>query len=106
MHGHYRHGHRAVVDLSPPPPFDGTPPVANAGRRAIFVANLPINATEDDVCAFFEQVGAVENLKLRADNRERQLFATIVFQYAQDAKRAISSPQQFRGRILGLAYAR
>ena len=103
MHGHYRHGHRAVIDVSPA--VDQATP-DRSGRRVLFASGIPVGATEDDLRGFFEVFGTVENLKVRADNRERQLFATVVFQYAQDAKRALMQRTEFRGRVLMLAFAR
>ena len=95
---------RRVVDLSPA--IDSVTPDRSGGRRVLFASGIPVGATEDDLRGFFEVFGTVENLKVRADNRERQLFATVVFQYAQDAKRALMQRTEFRGRVLMLAFAR
>jgi len=94
---------RRVVDLSST--IDSATSDRSA-RRSVFISNIPVGATEDDLRGFFEGFGTVEDLKIRADNRERRLFATIVFQYPQDARRALMHRTEFRGRILTLAFAR
>ena len=106
MHGHYRHGHRAVIDVSPA--VDQATP-DRSGRRSVFVSGIPIGATEEEIHAHFEQAGTVESMKLWRDHRGGQQLATVTYQFPIDAKRAISSTLhhvEFRGRILGLAFAR
>jgi len=105
MHGHYRHGHRAVIDLSPAIDSATTD---RSGRRAVFVSNFPINASEEDLHAFFEQAGTVENLKLWKDHRGGQQLVIVTYQFPLDAKRAISTLHraEFRGRNLMVAFAR
>src|SRR5208282_6347898 len=95
---------RRIVDLSSS--IDQATTDRTSGRRALFASGIPVGATEDELRGFFEGFGTVESLKVRADNRERQLFATVVFQYAQDAKRALMQRAEFRGRNLTVAFAR
>ena len=95
---------RRIVDLSSS--IDQATTDRTSGRRALFASGIPVGATEDELRGFFEGFGTVENLKLRADNRERQLFAIIVFQFAADAKKAVMRGAEFKGRRLMVAFAR
>src|SRR5208282_103395 len=95
---------RRIVDLSSS--IDQATTDRTSGRRALFASGIPIGATEDELRGFFEGFGTVENLKLRADNRERQLFAIIVFQFAADAKKALMQGVEYKGRRLMVAFAR
>lgn len=104
MHGQYHRGHRAVIDLSPV--VDSVTSDRSA-RRSVFVSGLPLGASEDDVRSHFElHAGTVESLKIWKDHRGQQQLATVVFQYAQDAKRALMQRAEFRGRNLMVAFAR
>jgi|SRR5208337_796384 len=103
MHG--RQSGRRVVDLSSS--IDSATP-DRSGRRAVFVANFPINASEEDLHAFFEQAGTVEAVKLWRDHRGQQQLGTVTYQYPTDAKKALATLHrtEFRGRALMLAFAR
>ena len=96
---------RRVVDLSSTIDSATTD---RSKRRAVFVSNLPIGATEEEIHARFETAGTVESMKLWRDHRGGQQLATVTYQFPLDAKRAISTLHhaEFRGRILGLAFAR
>ncbi len=101
---HGRQSGRRVVDLSAT--IDSVTP-DRSGRRALFAANIPLGASEDDVRSHFElRAGTVESLKLWHDHRSRQQLATVVFQFAADAKKALMQGTEFKGRALMLAYAR
>jgi len=105
-HGQHHHGHRAAIDMSPAVDAMTTD---RSGRRAVFVSNLPLGVSEDDVRSNFElRAGTVESLKIWKDHRGGQQFGLITFQFPLDAKRALASLHrtEFRGRILTLAFAR
>ncbi len=96
---------RRVVDLSLT--IDTATP-DRSGRRAVFVSNLPTGATLEEVRAHFETAGTVESLKLWRDHRGGQQLGIVTYQFPLDAKRALATLHraEFRGRILGLAFAR
>ncbi len=96
---------RRVVDLSAT--IDTVTP-DRSGRRAVFVSNLPVGATEEEVHAHFERAGTVENLKIWRDHRGGQNLGVITFQFPLDAKRALTTLHrtEFRGHALTLAFAR
>ena len=97
---------RRVVDLSPA--IDSPITTDRIGRRAVFVSNLPLNASEDDVRAYFECAGTIESLKIWEDHRGGQQLGTVTYQYPTDAKKALASLHrtEFKRRVLGLAFAR
>ncbi len=94
-----------MVDLSSS--IDSATP-DRSGRRAVFVSNLPVNASEEALIAFLETAGTVEAVKLWRDHRGQQQLATVVFQFAADAKKALATMHhiEFKGRVLALAFAR
>ncbi len=96
---------RRVVDLSPA--VDQATP-DRSGRRAIFVSNLPLGATEQEIHAHFETAGTVEAIKLWRDHRGAQQLGVITYQFPLDAKKALAKLHhvEFRGRVLTLAFAR
>ena len=96
---------RRVVDLSPA--IDSVT-TDRSGRRAVFVSGIPVGATEQEIHAHFETAGTVEAVKLWRDHRGGQQLGVVTFQYPLDAKRALATLHrvEFRGRILGLAFAR
>jgi len=104
MHG--RQSGRRVVDLSPA--IDSVTPDRSGGRRAVFVSNLPVGASEEDLRAHFEQAGTVEATKFWRDHRGQQQLGTVTYQFPLDAKRALAKLHrtEFRGRVLTLAFAR
>jgi RNA recognition motif-containing protein len=102
MHG--RQSGRRVVDLSA---TINSVTTDRSARRALFAANIPLGASEDDVRSHFElHAGTVESLKIWKDHRGQQQLATVVFQFAADAKKALMQGAEFKGRRLMVAFAR
>jgi len=96
---------RRIVDLSA---TTDTVTPDRSGRRAVFVSGIAVRATEEEVRAHFEQAGTVESLKLWRDHRGGQQLGVVTYQFPLDAKQALATlhRNEFRGRVLTLAFAR
>lgn len=91
---------------SPPPsPRSSRPPLPDASVTGrLFVRNLPFGATEEELRAFFEPYGSVEevHLPLDATTRKNRGFALIGFVDPSDATKALAAADAapFQGRLL------
>ena len=77
--------------------------------KKIYVGNLPFSATEEELTALFEEIGAVESVSIITDrDTGRSKGFGFVSMNDQDAEKAISAlnGKEFAGRALTVNEAR
>ena len=78
--------------------------------RKIYVANIPFNATEQDIRNLFSEYGEIVSVKIITDTYTGQSrgFGFIEMETENDAKKAISAlnGKTFMGKTLTVAEAR
>ena len=86
----------------------GETPEVKLGNR-LFIRNLPFSASEDDIREYFENIGAVVECHIPADDQKRSKgFGFVAYANAANAQAAMSSLDgtDFQGRIIHVLPAR
>ena len=90
-------------------PFQGgAPAVRRDGLSEIYVGNLSLEMTRDDVAREFGKFGSVQNIRLIAKHGEKKAFGFVDMPVAAEAEAAIQSlhGKEVKGSVLEVNIAK
>jgi RNA recognition motif-containing protein len=74
------------------------PPTASQGITKVYVGDIPVALTENDVRELFEAVGVVENVEIKKDHESNYGFVKYV--YINNAYTRFKRPEEARKALL------
>lgn len=90
--------------------FSRTSSVVIMTQTRLFVGNLPYKTREQDLHAYFSQIGNVTSVTIMVDREtgKSRGFAFVEFETAEEANRAVEqlNNKEFQGRALTVNLAR
>lgn len=79
-----------------------------SGTNSIYVINLPISASNEEIQEYFAVAGKIVSMNIIREEESKRSFGYINYENAEQSKEAIekTNEKKFKGNVLSVAYAR